>query len=345
MLRLSKRGLSHRGFTLIELLVVIAIIAVLIALLLPAVQQAREAARRTQCRNNLKQIGLALHNYENVFNIFPNNTQFYGPNLLPDGGGWYWGGGSVFVKLLPYVDQAPLYSGINFALPDIIDQVINGKRLLAYQPPGFLCPSDTPPAFSTGTTNYAPSCGSQNLIGAGCPQYEVGAFGPNGSDNYSIGPGSVARLEFLSGIFALMGPAAAIRDITDGTSNTIAFGEVRPGCNFYMSNTTPPNDYGNGVPQLDHPFGWADTAHMYFNTTVPINFQTCPGEGLGTKNGSGGCNDWSNFATPFGFKSRHVGGGHFLLCDGSVRFISQNIDYLTYQKLGDRHDGQTIGEF
>lgn len=327
-----------RGFTLIELLVVIAIIAVLIALLLPAVQQAREAARRTQCKNNLKQIGLALHNYESTHSTFPHNTQLNDP-------GWYWSGGSVFVKLLPFVDQAPLHNGIDFGRRDVITQVVSGKELFKHTIPGYLCPSDTPPTSSSGMINYGPSMGSQNL--GGCAQYDFGAFGANGSDAYGIGPfpTGIARLENLSGVFALFGAAARIRDITDGTSNTIAFGEIRPKCNYYLSTADGVvNDYGNGVPQLVNAFGWAHTAAMYFNTTVPMNFQTCPGEGLGVATG-GSCFASDNFTTAFGFKSRHVGGAQFVLCDGSVRFISENIDYLTYQKLGDRRDGNPIGEF
>src|SRR6516162_2040974 len=138
------KSVRRLGFTLIELLVVIAIIAVLVALLLPAVQQAREAARRSQCKNNLKQLGLAMHNYHDLYKDFPM-------------GGWISGSkdvGSYMVRILPYVDQAPLYSLINFSI-NVDSQILpNGQALATTIIPLYQCPSDDAQVLQTGSQNY-----------------------------------------------------------------------------------------------------------------------------------------------------------------------------------------------
>ena len=326
---------GRRGFTLIELLVVIAIIAILIALLLPAVQQAREAARRTECRNNLHQIGLALHNYHDVHLVFPSNS---GHACSFCQAGWYRNNGSVLIQLLPYIDQAPLYNGINFAKwpSDVcfgcavvdrrVGEVPTNEFIWRTKIPAFRCASDD---YQTGPwreapTNYAPSLGSQDLDSFGaCSLYESSPLGPNAKQGDSL------RLDQISGLFAHYSAAARMRDITDGTSNTIAFGEIRPACNGYQS---------------DGGFGWTHAEPFWFSTTIPINFPTCPKEPPGN-NTNYDCNDWYAGNTPYGFKSRHVGGAHVLLADGSVHFLSQNIDYLNYQRLGGRSDGQVVSEF
>ncbi len=308
------------GFTLIELLVVIAIIAVLIALLLPAVQQAREAARRTQCKNNMKQFGLALHNYHDTLNMFPctiNAGNFSAPN-----------GVGAMVHLLPYIDQAPLYNTITFASTGGWQTPLNstapaGSRYYEVTPPGFRCPSDTSAQYYPGTNgiqgnwataSYGLSGGAQRESGNGCSTYPGNVFGTGPADHSdSRDPTQI------SGMFSRYGFSCRIKDITDGTSNTILMGEARSECSDHQRH------------------GWANINSNWLFTTAPINFQTCLG--------GSGCNAYTNWNTSQGFKSRHVGGAHILLGDGSVRFVSENIDYNTYQRLGDRRDGQVVGDF
>ena len=321
-----KAALRFRAFTLIELLVVIAIIAVLIALLLPAVQQAREAARRTQCKNHLKQWGLAIHNYESTTGRMPPNAKLYVTTTVPNV--------SPHVFLLPYIDQAPLYNQLNFSVASMTSQTLpSGNTLQTTRFPILHCPSDD---MAVGVvsgrtrvfTNYCQSVGSVYMPSYGkCPQYENTPLS-SGSGAW----GTAATYEISSrspGPWGYTFAAASFRDITDGLSQTIFWGEIRPKC--------------GGVEFKNASHSWAESGPFYFGMNGPINFQTCPGEGLGAS--QTGCNQISTYNTDAGFKSRHTGGAQFLLGDGTVRFISENIDYLTYQRLGNRSDGQVIGEF
>jgi prepilin-type N-terminal cleavage/methylation domain-containing protein len=327
-------ALKRRGFTLIELLVVIAIIAILIALLLPAVQQARESARRTQCRNNVKQLGLAIHNYHDTFNLFPTN-HWMNAYLT----GYTSIKGSPFVGMLPYIDQAPLFNGLNFnytnasAIPYLGGYTVGGRLAGTIDLPALRCPSDeyrpsgSPATFAT--TSYAPSMGSQGKSGASgtCPQYGLSPL-PNAVNQGTWGWTYTAGE--LSGMFAIYPVGVRMRDITDGTSNVFGIGEVRTGC--------------GGQAIFQGGWGWMDAHGFEYTTIVPINFPTCPGEGPGTATGTG-CNSALNQVTAMGFKSRHVGGAHFLMMDGAVRFVSENIDFLNYNRLGDRRDSAVVSEF
>ena len=333
---------KKRGFTLIELLVVIAIIAILVALLLPAVQQAREAARRTQCKNNLKQIGLALHNYHDVYKCFPANMMaIHGP-------GPTWSAssrGSYLVQMLPFIDQAPLFKQLNFSLAgqpwtpaNFEGQVdANGKLYRHYVLPAFQCPSGTSPDRDghSGRTNYALSMGNQAMPGRGgvwggtCTDYPGNNFGTG-----PAGHGNSANPTQISGFVSRFNWSSRFRDMSDGPSNVIAAGEIRPQCGDHHRN------------------GWFHFNSLWTATTAPINFPIkCVREDAGWNAGAdptqgrGPCNHWQNWQTSQGFKSRHVGGAQFLLGDGAVIFLSENIDYLTYQRLGDRRDGQAIGQF
>jgi prepilin-type N-terminal cleavage/methylation domain-containing protein len=224
---------SH-GFTLIELLVVIAIIAVLIALLLPAVQAAREAARRVQCVNNLKQIGLALHNYHQVGDSFPpGGLPWLNPNTLK------WSLEASFsssARMIAFMEQQPLYSAANFSLgcDQNSYQVAANLTVITTQLAPFLCPSDTTPNWKMSGTapltsviapgnNYFASTGSSlEWANNSSSQYPGGA-------NTSSGP--------PNGVFMVGGSPIGIRDITDGTSNTIAYGEWRTGSGVYTTVT------------------------------------------------------------------------------------------------------------
>jgi prepilin-type N-terminal cleavage/methylation domain-containing protein/prepilin-type processing-associated H-X9-DG protein len=363
------RARTRSAFTLIELLVVIAIIAILIALLLPAVQQAREAARRSQCKNNLKQLGLAHHNYHDLFNRFAPNI-----NLIwtQDAAGNYttanrpWGGGqaSHLVNLLPYIDQAPLYNGINFVNPAGTtagkprSQVIGGRTLSQIVIPMYQCPSESQgPTLTLGgnttpiaMTNYAGNTGSTflatnqgcnlaTIVGDGGAQFDPNDDGEDWFGRATIGQfarSDTPNPQGISGVIARSSWAASLKDITDGGTNTICMGEVRGACADALGYWTPGSTGGGG---------WTDSESLWFATTPPINFPNCPGENGNPPGGGTGCRHPRNWNTGMGFKSLHVGGAHFLMCDGSVRFISQNIDHTTYQKLCDRWDGFPVGEF
>jgi len=334
---------KSRAFTLIELLVVIAIIAILIALLLPAVQQAREAARRTQCRNNLKQIGLAMHNYHDNFKQF-GPTIWHSPwSDPPEIGGvddWTNGTkGSWMVRILPYIDQAPLHNAMNFngmgpgPCPNcnLEAQPLGGtgKLIRGTVIEAFICPTDRSPKLNRDDPNWAKSSYS---ISAGnarmntqpdCGRNDLG-------DSFSLGVAHHAdgdRQHHASGIATRCNWAASIRDIGDGTSNTIMAGEVVAEC-------------------ADHQWaGWLHFNNNWATTTAPINWPVhCQSRPRVTER-IPGCHDWDDWGYSQGFKSDHTGGAHIVLCDGAVRFISNNIDWMTYQRLGDRRDGQPIGDF
>ncbi len=309
-----------RGFTLIELLVVIAIIAVLIALLLPAVQQAREAARRSQCKNNLKQYGLAWHNYNDTHGQLPLGGANWGDPQV----GWH-------VMILPFVDQAPLYNKLNFGPGGgaAWNATVNGRQALYTQVGLFTCPTDTGWISVSGNNwangSYSGSLGAQRTPSAdgNCNTFLSLAFVPSGNADH----GNTISSGNLSGVVSRLGSKVRLADISDGTTNVVMVGEILPECN-------------------DHTAGWwnyngQNNAHA--SMVVPINdFTTCPDIPGGNKPT---CAPKSNWNYSWGFRSRHTGGAHFLLCDGSVRFVSQNIDGVTYRRIGGRADGAVIGDF
>jgi prepilin-type N-terminal cleavage/methylation domain-containing protein len=292
---------NRRGFTLIELLVVIAIIAILIALLLPAVQQAREAARRTQCRNHLKQIGLALHNYHDVFNALPPGWvgvtngvyDIYGMN------GWGWA-----ARILPHLDQAPLYNQMNFQvkMESAANAAFRTSVLSVCR-----CPSDTAPAeiwtIQDGTGNSLANLAVANY---------VGVFGVSGIDNCNGAPNSPCLGE---GTF-FQNSRIQFRDFTDGLSNSIVVGERKTrrdnGLNW---TSTWAGVVANGEDAIVRILGTTDHTPNHPNNHIDD------------------------------FSSYHVGGAHFTLGDGAVRFVSSNIDLGVYQHLATRSAGDLVGEF
>jgi len=341
----------RRGFTLVELLVVIAIIGILVALLLPAVQAAREAARRSQCTNNLKQLGVALHNYHGAHNVLPRNinkiVQYTSPLDDRDKA-------SYLVLLLPFMEEVTLYNMIDFkSATHPNNQVINGIPLNQTPLPGLICPSESRGNIQNNRsiTNYAGSIGSQIMqSGSGC---NLNSLVPSGGAQYDLdhdgedwfnytalgtacnfaGPGNIRSdcpwADKISGVFARSTWSASFRHVKDGTSKTIAMGEVRPWCSGFLWR-----------------LGWADSEGLWFATTAPINLPTCPGENgvaADPDNGGSGCQSKENaWNASMGFKSEHPGGAHFVYCDGSVHFLPDTIDHTTYQSLGDRRDGTVI---
>jgi prepilin-type N-terminal cleavage/methylation domain-containing protein/prepilin-type processing-associated H-X9-DG protein len=340
MLRVPKR----RGFTLIELLVVIAIIAVLIALLLPAVQQAREAARRSTCKNNLKQIGIAIHNYNETYRVFPAGClpSYEGVPAFPDQQeSWGW-----MAFILPQIDQGPLFDRL-----DINRRTLgswgSAANLNELFPPlaVFQCPSDaTGPRLQAGMRrnhfdgmNF-PAGGqfrppTSNYVG------NVGYKDINRPNNWNANPNNGVLYNRS---------VITFKDIPDGATNTFLVGERNQHCGAgsWIGNRNPS---GGGTHGADYIFG---------RVSVPLN------EPINT--GSQLCTD--------GFSSNHSGGAQFLFCDGSVHFISENISFRNcscggaawanhgqnnnimnnqtwynemgvYQLLGIRRDKRSVGQF
>lgn len=312
------------GFTLIELLVVIAIIAILIALLLPAVQQAREAARRSQCKNNLKQLGLAMHNYHDTHGTFPYAYRSF--DNPPGGAGLPPGTTKArdtwFHRVLPFIEQATLYNKYE----STNDVFVNGtqfRTLAATKIASFVCPSN--PDYGGAGANL--SDGFQGTYGVCLAGSSVGGSLATGLETTTSGKG---MFFYASSI--------RMRDLIDGTSNTLLASEsiARP-----MDNVGAHGDFGQywggatwgatGFTAAEPPnTTLSDVVHSCKSTTVAL--APC------TPNATRGMQ--YNFA-----RSYHTGGAHVLLADGSVRFASNNIHRQTFQNLGDRADGQVIGEW
>jgi prepilin-type N-terminal cleavage/methylation domain-containing protein/prepilin-type processing-associated H-X9-DG protein len=352
----------RRGFTLIEMLVVIAVIGLLVALLLPAVQAAREAARRVQCSNNLKQLGLAAHNYHESHGSFPAG----------DLGGW--SGWSAQARLLPYLEQGPLYNAINFAF---VNRIPYGS------PWGDPARTEvnTTATLTRLTTFLCPSSGwpSGNLA---FPKTD----GPRPGNSYfaSMGPSlhfdGALRFARPTGVFMNNGPPLGLRDVTDGSAGTVLFGEWLVGdCD---PNRLSPQDviamgpaaeFANwDSPAMNMPLGDANGAFRRWLATIPPAAAASVGNpalnkswlgemwaagicGLGMGNTLlppnsrypnaqiGGTNA-EDFDTPgvYGLGSNHPGGAGVVFADGSVRFLKSTTDTAVIWALGSRAQGEVV---
>jgi prepilin-type N-terminal cleavage/methylation domain-containing protein len=360
----------RRGaFTLIELLVVIAIIAILIALLLPAVQQAREAARRTQCRNNLRQFGLALHNYEGSFTVYPmTNAQNYLPNTQ---------GFSPQARLLPYFDQAPLQNQIDFT-----QHAFTGPFNNLAPNPQFAAAFATPLALMLCPSDPAPP---QN-VGAGGAVYA----GTNYMVSYGSGTGTNYDLRWRTDGIVYENSSARMRDVTDGASHTVFMSEsVRSvGDDVTLpAGTLPQFPYQktlNGSPGVSAALravpGLAGTGGPWtaYNNAAGVianpnlaavwptmtnwrGAQSFALRGRGTSwahagaistltNGYNTPNNKipdlvTHFTGFFGPRSYHVGGAHALFGDGAVRFLGDSIDAAVHRNLHSCNGGEVVGDF
>ena len=339
-----KRG-SRPAFTLIELLVVIAIIAILVALLLPAVQSAREAARRSQCKNNLKQLGLALHNYHDSFNVLPANRM--SRNGDPRGGGFQVTGGTPHpgtgnapryatlgwtAMILPYIDQENLYNTIDMngnpgvpAWESIIGNNAPASNVAARRTiiPGLLCPSNPQTPLVRNQSGFADSW--NNGLDGGRTDY-VGSMGFSHSGHRDCPhqgfPGQQwghalyldnPPVGHSNGVFGWQG-SVTLAQIIDGTSNTIGIFE-----NMHWNQKENPS-------QVKGDALWM-SGYAIHSLKMPINHDP---------NTDFRCDQWS---------SLHPGGAHGLLMDGTVRFVSETIDWQVRRAIGTRAGNDEVGEY
>ena len=332
------RGSARGGFTLIELLVVIAIIAILVALLLPAVQQAREAARRSQCKNNLKQIGLAWHNYQSTYNYFPPGV--IDQNASRDGSGnlttagWSWG-----AAILPYIEQTTMYETLRPGENLMLDSASDPKGLEYLQTPldAFRCPSDIAPdtngvmSVRSFTTNTWEPLATSNYVGN------------NGSHPGNLPPGdpSWGHTRNDAGGMVFVNSTLDFRDITDGASNTIFVGER---CWEFRTPRGRVSKLcrAGAVTGLTTKAPWNGTERWFdFLRAVAANGRW----EINSVNQSGG-----NNACRWGFASTHTGGAQFLMGDGRIVFLNDTVEHLpdvdhddtVFENLLNRQDGNLL---
>jgi prepilin-type N-terminal cleavage/methylation domain-containing protein len=312
MIRVRSR---REGFTLIELLVVIAIIAILIGLLVPAVQKVREAAARSQCANNMKQLALAVHGYHDANKYLPYNA---GPgyNYTPNSRNcWSW-----LVRILPFIEQGNVYNATG--LPSNPNQTIAGAGAsVQAQIPTFLCPSDPStsigprtdeanigssfnyggPAITVGQTNYKGVCGSNWAWGSYVVTDPAPAYGSNGLD---AGNGVFFRTDYTK--------KKKLTNITDGTSNTFMIGEA--------------------IGSMDVHCDWVFFNHATGTCAIPLNSAMASGQP--------GYNNPTDWPDVYSFRSYHPQGANFAMADATVHYVNQSIDITLYRALATIQGGE-----
>lgn len=342
---LPSRQKPRRGFTLVELLVVIAIISVLAALLLPAVQQARESARRTQCVNHMKQIAIALHNYHDQWRSFPIgalHSQTPGMSRSRDLGS------SFFVGLLPFVEQSNLYNELSDAAEggigatteasNVNGAIFDGQRIAV-----FSCPSSPMKALTDAQASAPTGVMMPNYVGIS------GAATLNGTNPNPDADPTYNGVMASSGILV---PNAVVQmaDITDGTTNTMIVGEqsdfarTASGQKLDLRSSYSYGGWvgstGSGTPGDGR---WFCANYETWNITTvryPVNFldattaQQAGATGLGPDDGSN---------RPI--QSVHPGGANIIIADGSVRFLNESVDFALLTNLANRNDGNELGDF
>jgi prepilin-type N-terminal cleavage/methylation domain-containing protein len=352
---LPRRSRRHSAFTLIELLVVIAIIAILIALLVPAVQKVREAAARTQCINNLKQIGLGLHNYHDARKVLPaggtDNRPPWGSGSSPWGTGW-------MADVLPYLDQGSLYSRFVFTATAGWNNASNDAVLNGAVVPAYRCQSSPLPlhayfnatGYGTNTIQLPTYVGIAGANPGLIPGYADSRWNFGGPGTTCCNSGGLVSANGVLFPFSKI----TLHGITDGTSNTIMVSEQG---DFLITTDGVKRDWSNGrlgwlIGSRDPGAGPAyqngGDARLFNMTTIRyrINQKTGWGPGDGSADSGGDCSSavgvGANLGSNIPLNSAHAGGIAMLFCDGTVRFASDSMDIATLAKLAIRDDGYPV---
>jgi prepilin-type N-terminal cleavage/methylation domain-containing protein/prepilin-type processing-associated H-X9-DG protein len=341
------RAIRRRAFTLVELMVVVAIIGVLLGLILPAVQKVREAANRTKCQNNLRQVGVAFLNYHNSHERFPSAR--WG---APSGNGlWF----SAFAAILPYVEQDNVARRYNPSLPiddasDSDGDGISNADITRMNIPTFLCPSMIVPEAYERYSTGAPGVSTPTAFAMPRSSY-MGCAGSEYAYTISKGDGVIVPVSATI-------PAVRVNDISDGTAMTFLAGEtdyvlqykvVVPGTNNCVPTAYVWGQWSWGFQGASYTTTYSKfNQHHYFRSGAPLCSLPTTGD----------CNDIDVTAFPnstagpnpihkcwngqFSFKSQHPGGAHFVYADGSVRLLNEKIDLATYRALSTRAGGEAV---